>query len=233
MAALKSMSFTKILQLTKIQLGSAAARIYTYIAGLLGYDAATVASTTATTGFGAKLALLQTGLLNAFYRVVTYIAGLIGYDTATVSASLANFGFVTSLVALITGEEAATVATWSLRTALWETTVALLTNPLTWVVIGIAAATVAVYQLGKAWGWWNDLSSMGSAILTGLTNSWNTLVRWLQQAYVALTPLGNAILNIWNMFWSSPLPSIISTIGILVLSVFTTGWPCHRGSTSS
>ena len=53
---------------------------------------------------------------------------------------------------------------------------AMLANPLTWVLVALVAIALAIYEVGKAFGWWTDVSSMLDAVWTGLQRLWNAFI---------------------------------------------------------
>ena len=53
---------------------------------------------------------------------------------------------------------------------------AILANPLTWVAVALIAIAVAVYEVGKSFGWWTDVGSMISAITAGLHRLWSAFI---------------------------------------------------------
>jgi len=141
-------------------------------------------------------------------------------------AGALKHGFI-SLVAFITGEELATVSTWTFTAALWEMALALLGNPITWVVIGIIALTVVVYEAGKAWGWWTDLASFGAAIWQRLIDIFNALISALRPVgatflwiggvvWDVLSSIGNAIVRLWDFFQNNPLGQVLALLTYFV-----------------
>lgn len=83
------------------------------------------------------------------------------------STATAAYGTV---VAVLTGEiglaEAATMA--------WNAVLAM--NPLVLVAVAAVALAVAVYEVGKAFGWWTDVSSMLDSIWAGVNRLWQAFI---------------------------------------------------------
>ena len=84
---------------------------------------------------------------------------------------------------------------------------ALLMNPLTWVAIALAAVAYAIYEIGKAFGWWTDVNSMLSAIWAGIQRLWSAfinhpdvqgLINGIKWAWNALQPVISGVVN-WVM----------------------------------
>lgn len=81
---------------------------------------------------------------------------------------------------------------------------ALLANPLTWVAIALAAIAYAVYEVGKAFGWWDSVGGMLSSIWAGIQRLWSAFINHpdvqgfingMREAWVALQPSINAIIK--------------------------------------
>ncbi|MBR0369484.1 MAG: hypothetical protein IJH63_02025 [Methanobrevibacter sp.] len=66
--------------------------------------------------------------------------------------------------------------TTTLTGALWGMFTALLSNPLTWVVVALVALAVAVYEVGKAFGWWKDIPTMMQAVWAGIQRLWDAFI---------------------------------------------------------
>ena len=83
------------------------------------------------------------------------------------STATAVYGTV---VAVLTGEiglaEAATMA--------WNAVLAM--NPLVLVAVAAVALAVAVYEVGKAFGWWTDVSTMLDSIWAGVNRLWQAFI---------------------------------------------------------
>lgn len=69
--------------------------------------------------------------------------------------------------------------------------------PLWAVIAAIIALGVAVYEVGKYFGWWNDLPSMFEAIKAGVMELWNAFVsnEYVQQAIQLIT---QGLNDAWN-----------------------------------
>lgn len=93
------------------------------------------------------------------------------HAAATVAASTASKGFLSSVLAL---------------------NVALLANPITWVVIALIALAAAVYEVGKYFGWWNDIPSMLSAVWSGVNRLWNAFINH-PDVQAALQAIGSGL----------------------------------------
>ena len=89
---------------------------------------------------------------------------------------------------------------------------AMLANPLTWVALAIAAIVVAIYEVGKAFGWWSDVNSMLSAIWAGIQRLWSAfinhpdvkaLINGIKQAWADLQPYIQRVINWVKSFFQT------------------------------
>ena len=76
--------------------------------------------------------------------------------------------------------------------------------PLLVIVGAIALVVVAIYELGKAFGWWTDVSSMIDAIKAGLQELWDAFINHpdvqaaIQVISDAWNSLSSAVSGAWN-----------------------------------
>lgn len=114
-----------------------------------------------------KGALVFVGLLEAEEGALT-ASGLAASASQTMLA-----------IAEAAGADAAvleTAANAGLTASFWAMAAAILANPLTWVVVALLAIAVAVYEVGKSFGWWTDVQSMLAAIWSGIQRMWNAFI---------------------------------------------------------
>ena len=140
------------------------------------------------------------GLLKVADAVGSMISAIGGMpDWAKLGIGVAAFGL--ALVGLATAIElgmipalGAFVASMAKATlAALDFAMAMLANPLTWVVIALAAVAVAVYEVGKSFGWWTDVGSMIDAIWAGLNRLWSAFISHPDvQGFIA------AMIPVWN-----------------------------------
>ena len=122
------------------------------------------------------------------------------------SGATAAYGVV---VGVLTGEiglaEAATMA--------WNAVLAM--NPLVLVAVAAVALAVAVYEVGKAFGWWTDVSSMIDAIWAGIQRLWSAFINH---------PDVQAILSVMSQAWNL-LSGAIGNVINWVMSFFNNTSP--------
>ncbi len=148
-------------------------------------------------------------LISAFGRLpdwATVGAGVAAVGLALVGLSTAiSLGMIPALGELVAGLAAATLAAL-------EFAVAMLANPLTWVALALAAVAVAVYEVGKAFGWWTDVNSMLSAIWAGINRLWSAFINH---------PDVQAILSVMSQAWNV-LSAAVGRAISWVMSFFST-----------
>ena len=115
-----------------------------------------------------------------------------------------SLGMIPALTEFVAGMAAATLAAL-------EFAAAMLANPLTWVVIALAAIAVAIYEVGKAFGWWTSVNSMLAAIWAGINRLWSAFITH---------PDVQAILGVMTQAWNW-LSSAVGSAISWVMSFFT------------
>ena len=109
------------------------------------------------------------------------IANAEGSTAAGLANAILSGGFMTSAAAAWSAAAAFLAATWPL-----------------WVIIGVAALVVAaVYEIGKAFGWWTDVSSMIDAIQAGIMRLWNAFINH-PDVQAAISMISNALSTLWS-----------------------------------
>ena len=104
-------------------------------------------------------------------------AGFLGLMEVAEDAVTLKSTFLT--IAEIAGADAAvlqTAANSGLTASFWAMASAILANPLTWVAVALIAIAVAVYEVGKSFGWWSDIGSMIGAIWAGIQRLWSAFI---------------------------------------------------------
>lgn len=98
-------------------------------------------------------------------------------------------------------------AIWAAVTATWAFTAALLANPFTWIVIGIAALVAAIVWVATQTTFFQDVwETVSTAIATAATWLWENV----------LSPVFTAIGEIFTWIWEN----VISPIGTLIVNYF-------------
>ena len=116
-------------------------------------------------------------VFNDVGSAVKKTAGFLGLMEVAEDAVTLKSTFLT--IAQIAGADAAvlqTAANSGLTASFWAMAAAILANPLTWVAVALIAIAVAVYEVGKSFGWWTDVGSMISAITAGLHRLWSAFI---------------------------------------------------------
>lgn len=102
---------------------------------------------------------------------------------ANIASTASNYALAASQTVL---NAATTISTTAMRilsgeislvtiaTEMWNAVLAM--NPLVLVAVAAVALAVAVYEVGKAFGWWTDVSSMLDAISAGVNRLWEAFI---------------------------------------------------------
>ena len=124
-------------------------------------------------------------------------------EGASIGAAIGNQilsgGFMASAAAAWSAAAAFIAATWPL-----------------WVIVGAIIAVIAIiYELGKAFNWWTDVSSMIDAIKAGLMEMWEAFINH---------PDVQAVISALSTAWEI-LQGAISNVGQAIMEFFgvTTG----------
>ena len=100
---------------------------------------------------------------------------------------------VPAIAAIQAGMALFATSIWPAVTASW----ALLAPWLPWIALG-AAIVAIVYEIGKAFGWWTDASSMIDAIGAGLQRLWSAFINNPDvQAFIQA--MSDAFVVLWDM----------------------------------
>ena len=89
--------------------------------------------------------------------------------------------------------------------------------PIVAAVAAVAALGVAIYELGKYFGWWSDVSSMFDAIVAGLQRMWDAFINH-PDVQAVIQALGDA----WNWLCDALQP-VIQWLGEIWDTIFPPG----------
>lgn len=150
--------------------------------------------------------------------------GPFGGLISVIGAVVAGFALVVPAVMAIQG--AMTLYTASIAPAITATW-ALLAPWLPFIAIG-AAIVAVVYEIGKAFGWWNDASSAIDAIWAGIQRLWSAFINHpdvqgfingMKQAWAALQPYIQAVVNWVGSFFKSTSGQKFDIVRTLIDSI--------------
>lgn len=139
------------------------------------------------------------------------IAIIAGLSAAFVGLGIVIIGSVipaivasaSSFVAYIAGAVGVEIANMGLAASFLAVATAVLANPLTWVVVALVAIAVAVYEVGKAFGWWTDVGSMLDAIKNNIGRLWDAFIN-----HPDVQALVKGIGDAWNWLNTSLKPVV-------------------------
>lgn len=121
-------------------------------------------------------------------------------------AATAAYG---TIVGVLTGE----IGLATVAQQIWNAVMA--ANPIGIILIAVAALAVAVYELGKMWGWWSDIGTMLDAIKAGLTRLWDAfinnpnvqgLIKGIGDAWVSLQEASKPVIDWLSGIWEMIFP---------------------------
>ena len=168
--------------------------------------AATLANTIATKAneiAQAARGVVTSGLVTENAALNASMAGLTAEEIGAAAAHSVNAG---ALGAESVAAATATTANAGLASSLWAVAAAILANPITWIVVAVVALAVAVYEVGKAFGWWKDIPTLLQAVWSGLQRMWDAFINHPDvQATI------NALAQAWDI--------IVSAIGYVIKAV--------------
>lgn len=129
------------------------------------------------------------GPLGGFISIIGTVAAVIALAIPAYMALSAAFTFVTG-------------PAFAAATAIW----AALSPLLPFIAIG-AAIVFIIFEIGKAFGWWTDASSMIDAIGAGLQRLWNAFINH-PDVQAAIKAISDAMKWLWD--------AIVGTIGAIM-----------------
>ena len=145
------------------------------------------------------------GLGDAFQAVMDSPLGIfvsaIGSVVAIIALAIPAYMALSAAIGFITGPALAAAG------ALW----AMMAPLLPFIAVAVVVA-IAIYEIGKAFGWWTDVSSMLDAIGAGLQRMWEAFInhpdvqaaiQWISDALATLwswiTQAGQAVLEFFGI----------------------------------
>ena len=119
----------------------------------------------------------------------------------------------TGLKALQTAFEGTAIATAIAEQGFWSAAAAELAAlwPILAIIAALTLVAVAVYEVGKAFGWWTDVSSMLDAVWAGIQRLWSAFInhpdvqgfiKGVSDAWAALQPYVQAVVNAVMSFFN-------------------------------
>lgn len=124
-------------------------------------------------------------------------ASLAGVTAEEIGGAIAHAGNASALAAESAAAVTSTAANTTLAGSLWAVASALLANPITWIVVALVALAVAVYEVGKAFGWWKDIPTLLAAVWSGIQRMWDAFINHpdVQATISALSAAWDALVS--------------------------------------
>ena len=194
--------------------------------GVVGTLAAMVGLKVATIGLGYAWTFVKGPILAAQVAFQSARAGLAlmqvqaaATGTSAGLLSLAWSRIQTGAMGIIAPIRAAALSFWSMLPAIGATTVALLANPITWIVAGIGAAVVGLALVIRKY--WEPLAAFVGGVFDGIGSAMRPAITGMTTALAPLAPIGNAIASVFG-FIANAVGGVVGWIGQLIAPVTLT-----------
>ncbi|MDD5478379.1 phage tail tape measure protein [Rhodoferax sp.] len=122
----------------------------------------------------------------------------------------------TGALGLIAPIKSAALAFWSMLPAIGATTVALLANPITWIVAGIGAAVAGLALVIRKY--WDPIAAYVGGVFEGIRAAVQPAISSLSTTLAPLAPIGTLIANVFG-FIADGVSRVVGWIGRLLAPV--------------
>ena len=122
----------------------------------------------------------------------------------------------TGALGLIAPIKSAALAFWSMLPAIGATTVALLANPITWIVAGIGAAVAGLALVIRKY--WDPIAAYVGGVFEGIRAAVQPAISSLSTTLAPLAPIGTLIANVFG-FIADGVSWVVGWIGRLLAPV--------------
>jgi len=133
--------------------------------------------------------------------------------------SLAWTRIQTGALGLITPIKSAALAFWSMLPAIGATTMALLANPITWIVAGIGAAVAGLALVIRKY--WDPIAAYVGSVFQGIRAAVQPAITSLSSALAPLAPIGQAVASVFG-FMGDAISGLVGWVGDLLSPVTLT-----------
>jgi len=122
----------------------------------------------------------------------------------------------TGALGLIAPIKSAALAFWAMLPAIGATTVALLANPITWIVVGIGAAVAGLALVIRKY--WDPIAAYVGGVFEGIRAGVQPVITSLTTALAPLAPIGTVIANVFG-FIADAVSGLVGWFGDLLAPV--------------
>ena len=112
--------------------------------------------------------------------------------------------------------KSAALAFWAMLPAIGATTVALLANPITWIVVGIGAAVAGLALVIRKY--WDPIAAYVGGVFEGIRAGVQPVITSLTTALAPLAPIGTVIANVFG-FIADAVSGLVGWVGDLLAPV--------------
>lgn len=150
-------------------------------------------------------------LIQALNPVLVLIAGLVAWLVKLIAPYLKPLVYIFGAIAAVIG--VLTIAWWAWNAALivW----AVLTSPITWIILAIVAAIAAVVAVVVLL--WRNWETIWNAIVAAAQWVWNTI---LQPIFSAIATAWSAMVGAIKWFWDNVLYPVFEAVWTIVSILF-------------
>jgi TP901 family phage tail tape measure protein len=130
--------------------------------------------------------------------------------------SLAWSRIQTGALGLIAPIKSAALAFWSMLPAIGATTVALLANPITWIVAGIGVAVAGLALVIRKY--WDPIAAYVGGVFEGIRSAIQPAITSLATSLAPLAPIGQAVASVFG-FIADGVSRVVGWVGALLAPV--------------
>ena len=130
--------------------------------------------------------------------------------------SLAWSRIQTGALGLIAPIKSAALAFWAMLPAIGATTVALLANPITWIVAGIGVAVAGLALVIRKY--WDPMAAYVGGVFEGIRSAVQPAISSLSTALAPLAPIGRAVASVFG-FIADAISGLVGWVGQLLAPV--------------
>jgi len=186
------------------------------VGAVLGLKVATIA-------LGYAWTFVKGPILGAQVAFQSARAGLalLQVQAATTGASAGSLSIAwqrlqTGALGLVAPIKSAALAFWSMLPAIGATTVALLANPITWIVAGIGAAVAGLALVIRKY--WDPIAAYVGGVFGGIRSAIQPAITSLETALAPLAPIGQAVASVFG-FIADGVSRVVGWVGALLAPV--------------
>ncbi|WP_278453461.1 ABC transporter permease subunit [Stutzerimonas kunmingensis] len=186
------------------------------VGAVLGLKVATIALGYAWTFVKGPILGAQVAFQSARAGLALLQVQVAATGTSASILSLAWSRIQTGALGLIAPIRSAALAFWAMLPAIGATTVALLANPITWIVVGIGAAVAGLALVIRKY--WDPIAAYVGGVFQGIRTAVQPAIASLTTALAPLAPMGTVIATVFG-FIADAVSGLVGWVGDLLAPV--------------